>query len=163
MHETNIFRDFWSRVSKLFFHWNSKFQQSNNQYFVFNHFFEQYVIILWKFYNVRIDAIVNFDYSRVRIMRMIVTFDSNCIFLQKWKNEKRNFEFDSIRQKCRTNQLSKKFSLRKWQSFNKLDFIDDDDNHHTSITDYLWHIGANHHIHVLLIWKNKSQNNISIK
>ena len=38
-------------------------------------------------------------------MRIIVTFDLDCIFLQKRKNAKLNFDFDSIKQECRTNQL----------------------------------------------------------
>ena len=41
-------------------------------------------------------------------MRMIVTLNSNCISLQKWKNAEMNSELDSIEQECRTNQLNMK-------------------------------------------------------
>ena len=92
------FRNFWNRMRKFFFFWNSKFQQSNNQYFVFTQLFEQYVIIFWKFYNVRIETFVNFNCNRIRKMRIIVTFDSNCIFLKKRKNAKLIFDFDLIKQ-----------------------------------------------------------------
>ena len=90
MHETNVFRNSWNRVSKLLLHWNSKFQQSNSQYFVFTHLFEQYVIILWKSYNVRIETVVNFNCNQIRRMRMIVAFDSDCISLKKRRNAKLN-------------------------------------------------------------------------
>ena len=92
------FRNSWNRMRKLFFFWNSRFQQSNSQYLVFTQFFEQYVIIFWEFYNVRIETFVNFNCNRVRKMRIIVTFDSNCISLKKRKNAKLIFDFDLIRQ-----------------------------------------------------------------
>ena len=92
------FRNSWNRVRKLLLFWNSKFQQSNSQYLVFTQLFEQYVTIFWKFYNVRIETFVNFNCNRVRRMRMIVTLDSNCIFLKKRKSAKLIFDFDLIRQ-----------------------------------------------------------------
>ena len=46
---------------------------------------------------------------------------------------------------------------------NKFDFINDDDNYYTLITNYLWFVEINDHIHVFHIWKNNSHNNISIK
>ena len=38
-------------------------------------------------------------------MRIVVTLDSDCISLQKRRNVELNFDFDSIKQECRTNSL----------------------------------------------------------